>query len=264
MLFAVVLGACKEPGSKMNEADFQKFVISILKEDFPKMTFVKGSSSDVIIAEGYEFGLTNLYRAYQEDSADFRTVVSENFRALLNEPKADIAWVDAKDKLRPQFIQNTYLEASPKLIHRSFTKGLLVGYVLDQGNMNRYVIQDDIDRWNVTESEVNSVAIHNLEGITKGIEMKALGEDIIIVSMGDSYDAARLLLPRLRDKIASHIGPMFRVGIPNRDFLIFWSNDLDKEGDAKLRKQIEEDFQTMPYPLTEKVLVFKGKNVEQL
>ena len=53
------------------------------------------------------------------------------------------------------------------------------------------------------------------------------GEDgrpfALVLNSGDGYDATRLVLPQVRDAFAAELGEEYLVGIPNRDFLIAFS-----------------------------------------
>ena len=163
-----------------------------------------------------------------------------------------------------QIIQNEYLGVQPKILHTKFTGNLLVAYVLDMGAMNRYVTTEDAAGWGKSQKELHDISVENLESISKGMSMQALGNDIVAIAINDSYDAARVILPRIQKKMIELLGAEFRVGIPNRDFLIFWSKRLDNEGVKKLEKQISEDFKSMPYPLSNKVLFFKEERFSEL
>lgn len=250
----------------MDIKQFQEFSLKILQREFPKEGFKKGEDAEVILTETHQYGLTNLYRKYELDQASIETEIIDSFRQILatkHDEKA-IPWQQAKEKLRPQIVQNDYLGVQPKIVHTKFTSNLLVAYVLDMGAMNRYVTTEDALGWGKSQKELHDISLENLESISKGMSMQALGNDIVVIAVNDSYDAARVILPRIQKKMIELLGAEFRVGIPNRDFLIFWSKRLDNEGVKKLEKQISEDFKSMPYPLSSKALFFKGERFSEL
>jgi uncharacterized protein YtpQ (UPF0354 family) len=79
------------------------------------------------------------------------------------------------------------------------------------------------------------------------------GEDeqplALIVNSRDGYDASRLLLPAVRDSFATELGDHYLVGIPNRDFLIAFT-DRDPEKAAGIIRQVKHDYQRMHHPIT--------------
>ena len=69
----------------------------------------------------------------------------------------------------------------------------------------------------------------------------------------DGYDASRVLLPTLHEKLREHLGSPFAAGIPNRDILLCFRNDDETVG--RLREQIAEDHRQMPHGVTDKLLL---------
>jgi uncharacterized protein YtpQ (UPF0354 family) len=69
----------------------------------------------------------------------------------------------------------------------------------------------------------------------------------------DGYDASRLLLPTLHEKLREHLGSPFAAAVPNRDILLCFRNDDETVG--RLREQIAEDYRQMPHQVTDKLLL---------
>lgn len=180
-----------------------------------------------------------------------------------NSPKV-ISWPEAEPKLRPQIIRLEYLKAHPKTVHSEFADRLAVAYVLDFGKTHRFVSTDDAAAWVKSARELHAVSLANLQKISKGISMQALNNEIVMIDAGDSYDAARLLLPPIRKNVQEFLGEEYRIGIPNRDFLIFWSQRLAPDAIQKLEKQIAEEFAASPNPLSDKVMVFEEGRLAEL
>ncbi|HLA94243.1 MAG TPA: hypothetical protein VK612_00880, partial [Pyrinomonadaceae bacterium] len=63
-------------------------------------------------------------------------------------------------------------------------------------------------------------------------------------------DAVRIVDEGLQQLISEQIGSPFYAGVPNRDFLICWSKNNDKEFQNQMRSQISSDFDERPYPLS--------------
>lgn len=250
----------------MDVHQFQDFALEIVQKEFTDQKFRKGDDAETLFSETQQFGLTNLYRKYELDEASIRNEIIDSFRQFLTSKQADstFTWGQAKAKLRPRIVQKEYLNIQPKLAYIPLTSSLIVTYVLDLGTMNRYVTTDDTAGWKKKQKEIHEVSLQNLESISKGLAIQAMENGILVIATDDSYDAARVLLPRLQTKMRERLGVDFRIGLPNRDFLICWSKKLDGENVRKLKNQIADDFARMPYPLTEKTLVLNGSGLAEL
>ena len=77
--------------------------------------------------------------------------------------------------------------------------------------------------------------------------------NLILFQTMDGYDASRVLLPNLHEKLKEHLGSPFVAAIPNRDILLCFRNDEDTV--ERLREQIEADHRRMPHGVTEKLLL---------
>jgi hypothetical protein len=69
----------------------------------------------------------------------------------------------------------------------------------------------------------------------------------------DGFDAVRILLPKLRELAAEKLGEPYLVGIPNRDFLIFWSAKCSSRFQDYAMEKIDTDFTIQPFRLSSAV-----------
>jgi uncharacterized protein YtpQ (UPF0354 family) len=77
--------------------------------------------------------------------------------------------------------------------------------------------------------------------------------NLILFQTMDGYDASRVLLPNLHEKLREHLGSPFVAAIPNRDILLCFRNE--PETVERLREQIETDHRRMPHGVTERLLL---------
>ncbi len=75
-----------------------------------------------------------------------------------------------------------------------------------------------------------------------------------IVSRQDGYDAARLLLDRLHDRLAPELHGDFYVAAPARDMFLAMTCDPDDFVD-RLRDRIGREYRRLPYPITSELFV---------
>ena len=75
---------------------------------------------------------------------------------------------------------------------------------------------------------------------------------LILFQTLDGFDATRILLPTLHEKLREYLGSPFAAGIPNRDILLCFRND--DETVNRLREQIGRDYRQMPHQVTDMIL----------
>ena len=70
-----------------------------------------------------------------------------------------------------------------------------------------------------------------------------------IISQHDGYDAARLLLSGLHNRLASQLGRNFYVATPARDMFVGLSASPEPFI-HRLRDRVQQDFRRLPYPIS--------------
>ncbi|MEK7724877.1 MAG: DUF1444 family protein [Acidobacteriota bacterium] len=254
---------------------FRSKVIEVLEKKFPEYTFTEGEDLDQIKVAEITLGLTNLRAKFlltSQTSNDLEGLIEEQFSTL---PKTfefaakfeeKESWEKVKSLVMPQIMP---VEYASQFNSMSFPLGdeVLIGCVIDDEKAYRYIIKSDLENWQVSAEEVYQEAIKNLEEKSVGIEMTVvpLPTGLVVVNTMDSFDAARILLPNLRKFFAENIGTPFYFGIPNRDFLICFSAEMDDETQNNIRRQIADDFEERPYSLSKSTFIVDGKNeIKQL
>ena len=103
--------------------------------------------------------------------------------------------------------------------------GLAVVYALTAGSYDIIVNADHLLSWGVSPQAVQDAALRNLAAwsATAPWTDEVSGDRRLISSdTGDGWDAARILLPDVRDKLAAELGGTGRVliGVPERHLLV--------------------------------------------
>jgi hypothetical protein len=70
-----------------------------------------------------------------------------------------------------------------------------------------------------------------------------------VVSLRDGYDAARLLLTHLHERLAPELKGDFLVATPARDIFVAMSRGPGQFID-RIMGRIDEDYRRLPYPIT--------------
>jgi uncharacterized protein YtpQ (UPF0354 family) len=242
---------------------FQRRVFMILCETQPERFYALSSDPLSLELEGQKLCLTNIRANFlltSQTDSDLYKVVTEHFQSVLRagdvEERTQLGWDLAKPDLMPQLMPAAFRE-NLELISLPFAGEIVIGFVVDSESTYSYVSRQDIERWNVSETEVNRTAIQNLRDRSKGLDATGVPgpNGLFVVSTMDGFDAVRIISEDLRAACEETIGTSFYFGVPNRDFLICWSNNEDSGFQASMRAQIAKDFEERPYPLSS--LVFE-------
>lgn len=247
------------------QRSFQRKVLVAARELFPDVEFTRSEDPYTILSNGQTLGLTNIFAHYllgAKTDAELRSIVENHLRNVLNATDligqmGSADWAVARKTLMPQIVSISYT-ARAQMVHFPFPDdGLVVGFVLDTANAYIFVTENELVSWNVTADDLLNAAYENLARRSESIEMTCVpGENALaIINTLDGFDAARILLPEIRENIGNAIGLLFYFGIPNRDFLICWAKGSDKGFQNQIRAQIARDFEERPYPLCGKAFL---------
>jgi Protein of unknown function (DUF1444). len=254
----------------MTKPQFQSFVLGVLQEAYPDRGFVAGQAEDLIVCGDEQFGLSNLYARcseFQADDPEFKQFIAEHFGKMIklveqHSQNDSPAWSVVQDRLRPQFMPARYIDQAP-IVHLPLGDEVLIGIVLDSEAGYSYVREEDAALWGRTADELFEAAVANLNGASRQLPMAMFPEPnlAIVIETKDGYDAARLLLPGIRRFAVEKLGEPFFAGIPNRDFLIMWSQSADHDFQTFCRQKIAEDFGQQDHPLSPRILVATAEEV---
>lgn len=154
----------------------------------------------------------------------------------------------------------------PMLVYRPFLGDLMITYVIGEGKRLAYINEQHLERWQISDHELHIQAITNLRQRTSEIgSYTATGEGaqrLVIFNTQDGFDATRLLLPELLAELCSQFPGRMVIGIPNRDFMILFS-DADDTILANVASQIEADATQHANGLTDRLFTLKGNEVRE-
>ncbi|QEN87777.1 DUF1444 family protein [Labrys sp. KNU-23] len=173
--------------------------------------------------------------------------------------KAGARWENARTRLRLQIVPIEYRQQAKELISRDLTAMVVIAYALDQGERYSLVTKDDLKTWGVYADAVHEAALAGLEAasgaLAIGAEKSAKGRGAYVTILTqDGYDAARLLLPSIRQRLLKALGSdLVIAGIPNRDFLVAWTPDFSAR--AGFAAKVAEDAKARSHPLTDELFV---------
>lgn len=247
-------------GQSSDMRRFRAQVLEILHQKYPQLQAKAADEDSLIEIEAGAIDLTNLHGKVRQLPADQQLAAIADYvdRLLERVGKLDDAnrssWAEMSKRLRPRLVSPDMRRAAPMVLLRAFATGALNAYVLDHGRQVEYVQRDMLGPWSVDSQRVHDTAVANLEALSEDVEIEVSkargGGRFTAIDTDDSYDAARLVLPRFRDRLLSALGTPIFAGIPNRDFLVAWSADAPF---AIFADQVAKDFGKQPYPITDTI-----------
>ncbi|MEZ5991795.1 MAG: DUF1444 family protein [Planctomycetota bacterium] len=225
--------------------------------------------------EKSKLGLENAYISYmhawdEDPNTDPNTLLEQWFEHLWGETNRDLGpFEEVRGLIYPvvkawNFARNTDVP----ILRRPIVDGELeLLAAVDTGRTLRFVTTEDVEKWDgVDAEEVFFFARENLQALAEDMELQALtGPDgkprAVIIASGDSYDASRLMLPTLYEKLSEVIGENLLVGVPNRDFMIVLTAD-DEELVGNVSAQVKIDCESRPYAISPKLFKLTKDGVE--
>lgn len=265
----------------LSREQFYDQVIQIVRGKFPLVQLSRAEQAFSLRLNGHVASLENLYRVSMLRPQDLRRHVErwalELLRVAEGTPDQTADYSELRDRVMPLLISQPPEAISPigagdetadsgdaGMISVPLVAGLRVAYVVDSDRSMSYIPPATIRRWGVQLDELHEQAIANLVKRSDQLAAHAAADEqgqvnLILFQTMDGYDATRLLLPTLHDRLREHLGSPFLAGVPNRDILLCFRND--PETMPRLRSQIGEDFRSMPNSITDRLLLVTADGI---
>lgn len=226
--------------------------------------------------EALRCDLNQIYEVYQTSPHRLDDIVQVHLEALRSVPPTPPPPTEkeAAESLLPLLNRAEWLEQMqqqdvPPPVHRPFVAELVINYVFDMPHHRAYVNGDMLAKMmnspGITFEVIHEYALENLRRrTTRGsYETHGLGDKAMIVcETHDGYAATRVLVPDLMAKWAKRIPGRMLIGIPNRDFLIAFSN-RNPGHVAAIAGQVQQDAAARDHPLCADLLVWRDGKVRE-
>jgi hypothetical protein len=167
------------------------------------------------------------------------------------------------------WLQIAQRDGRPALLHRPFGGGMVITYVFDLPFARAYAnverISRSVEPSGLVEDDLHAYALENLRKRTTNKDFKVYGRSdktMIMCDVQDGYAATRILLPDLMSRWARRIPGRMLIGIPNRDFLIAFS-DRDRVQVAAIARQVRRDAVRRDHPLCAGLFVWQDGQVRE-
>jgi hypothetical protein len=248
---------------ELSREQFLDQVIATVKGRFPLVKLARADQSFSLKLNGHIAALENLYRGCvlrpDEMQHQIERWAVELIRASEGTPDADASFDELKERILPMVLAQLPDEPGATGVYtQPLIEGLQIAYAVDNDRTINYVLKSTFNRWNVPLEDMHKTAIDNLVSRSEAISAHAAQDEdgninLILFQTMDGFDASRILLPTLHDRLREHLGSPFVAGIPNRDILLCFRND--DETIDRLRDQIKKDYESMPHQVTDKLML---------
>jgi hypothetical protein len=258
--------------SSLSREQFVQEVMRIVPAKFPLVKIMRAEESFSMRINGRVEPLESLYRTVVLDPEDLRLHVErwvvELLRAAEGIPHGAGGFEDFKDRILPLVLNDQLANTVHReTLTQSLVPGLRIAYGIDSDRSIAYIPRLQFDMWNVPLEDLHEAAISNLvsrsEAMNAQVAQDESGKiDLIIFQSGDGYDASRILLPTLHDRLREHIDSPFVAAIPNRDILLCFRHE--PETVERVKAQVEEDFGRMPHQVSDKLYLITADGIAPL
>jgi uncharacterized protein YtpQ (UPF0354 family) len=236
---------------------FGEQVARILSRQFPERAIELAGPMDLVL-NGKHLGLDNLYRMVQCEPDRGMEIVETYLDRLLEGDSISAVPLPlsvAKPRIMPRIQPDAIFQHLDReqVAHIPYVNGTVVVFVIDMPQMTVSITVEQVVRWGLQPDDLDDIARENLARYTPDLQIQLVesveGGRAAIVSAQDGYDAARLLLGSLHDRLAPELDGDFYVATPSRDMFLALSVGPDPFVE-RLARRIAMDYRRLPYPIT--------------
>lgn len=236
---------------------FAESIAALLKHFRPASAIELTGPSELSV-DGRRLDLENLFRMVAQEP-DRGTEIAEHYLEQLLTGDAmnlaDMPFEIARSRIMPRIQPVSIFEhLSAELVaHVPYVNDTVIVFVTDMPSMTVSITTEQVVQWGMTPEDLEAIARENLDNYREQLHVRVVdskeGGRAAILSEHDGYDAARLLMSELFERLAPQLGGDFYVATPARDMLIAMSDGPD-DFVQRLMERVATDFHRMPYPIT--------------
>lgn len=240
---------------------FTETIARFFKQQLPYTSLTTTGPLQITV-DGYTLDLSNLHRATLQTDTPHTQLTQRFLDAFINAQQLeqaklpfDVVAPTILPRIQPLSLlkQNTH----PHIVHQPYINNTIIIFMIDLGGAATPVTVEHQIRWGIDNDELETLARDNLAEHKPGLELNLYqGQQgaAALFTIGDGYDAARILLDNLFPQLAPEMGGNFHVAIPSRDTFIAFPTAPHTFVD-NLLPRIQADYARLPYPITDELFL---------
>jgi hypothetical protein len=253
----------------LTREQFSDQVLRHVTQKFPLVKMAPGPQPFSMRVNGHVASLENIYRIAQirpdESAHHIDRWIVELLRAGEGMPDQGGTLDELRDRILPMVLPE--IAPGNAAVSQSVVEGLNVAYAIDNDRTIAYIPRSHFETWDISVDDLHQIALKNLMTKSEALEAQVAQDEegqvsLILFQKLDGYDASRLLLPTLHEKLSGYLGSPFVAGVPNRDILLCFRNT--PQTIANLKKQIADDFRSMPHQVTDHLFLVTPDGIAPL
>lgn len=223
----------------------------------------------LLLVDGRHLGLENLWRTVQRAPEDWHQTVQHHMERVMEGDQlanTDLPFAIARSRVMPRIQPESIFETLDReqVAHVPWVNDTVIVFVLDMPKYTVSLSTEQMVRWGVTADDLEELARENLQRYAPDLEVQVVrsseGGRAAIIALHDGYDAARLLLGDLHQRLCNHLGTSFYVAAPARDMFVAMT-DGPEPFLERLRARALEEYKRMPYPICADLFVVSRDGV---
>lgn len=241
---------------------FSEQVAKIIQRYYPERAVMLAGPMDLVL-NGKHLGLENLYRMVRCDPERGVDIVEHYIERLVESDSiesAPLPFSIAKQRIMPRIQPVAIFEHLDReqVAHVPFVNDTVIVFVIDLPHSTVSITVEQVLKWGMQIEDLDEIARENLRRYTPDLKVQIVdsneGGRAAIFAVQDGYDAARLLLATLHDRLAPELNGDFYVATPARDMFLALSCDPE-EFVSRLYRRVQTDYRRLPYPITNHLFV---------
>ncbi len=254
-------------------AVFERRVLALAQEKFPNLPSALADRFQLTLG-GSTVNLLNFYRAYSSAPRKFEEILVPALTTVVQmqhrDRTADAPPLEAvRERIMPMLYPvQTWTSQLPQFAAEPWIAGLTVLYVVDEAEAYWFIPEDLMSRWEISQDELHTLAIENLERYWREREMELTGLQIadnilmLLPRQTDAYNTVRLLSPSFRQRMQEELGAEFVVGVPGRDYFVAAGIGHPEVLD-RLQHLVLSEFGRIDHPLSDRLLLVSSDGVSE-
>lgn len=236
---------------------FAEHVAQIVRQRHPGSVVALVGSRQLLV-DGRRIDLDNLYRMVLNGPAHASEIIERYLEQVVFSDATRFTHLPlefARGRIMPRIQPQTIFQhVDPEMVaHVPFVNGTVIVFVLDLPQMTVSITTEQMIRWGLSPDDLEHIARANLGQYRPDARLRVIesreGGRAALVAEHDGYDAARLLLSDLFDRLAPSLGGNFYVALPARDMFLALSPGPEPFV-RRIHQRVVEDFRRLPYPIT--------------